>query len=42
MDDMLLKTENYWDDHLVELDHVLIRLAVTGMKVNPKKLCFGR
>ena len=39
---MLFTTKNYWGDHLVELERVLIRLAEAGLKVNANKSFFGR
>ena len=39
---MLLKTKNDWDDHIVKLEHVLLRLVESGLKVNVEKSFFGQ
>ena len=42
LDDVILTTKKNWGDHLVELRRVLLRLVEAGMKVNYKRLFFGR
>ena len=34
--DMLLTTKNNWDDHLVEIERVLLHLTEAGLKSVPK------
>ena len=41
LDGVLLTTKNDWDNHLVELEHVLLRLAEAGLKADTKKSFFG-
>ena len=42
IDDVLVITQNSFEDHLKALDRVLQRLAEAGLKVNPEKEFFGR
>ena len=42
LDDVLLTTKDTWDNHLEELERVLLRIAEAGLKVNADKSFFGR
>ena len=42
IDDLLILSKGDWDDHLMKLDEVLQQLENAGLKVNAKKLFFGK
>ena len=42
LDDLLVLTNESWEDHLGKLNEVLARLGDAGLKVNAKKSFFGR
>ena len=42
IDDVLIITNDNWDDHLNKLDTVFTRLGAVGLKINIQKSFFGR